>query len=95
MSITGILSSMYNAQVGTGTCSGRSRMQQVGEDLLAENRPAAKSDFATLQQAFTQSATTSKLASDSARNGQPGGTNIFPQRFPVPPTYRGPVSFVA
>jgi hypothetical protein len=95
MSITGISNSMYNAQIGAGTASGRCQRQQVSKDLFADNPSAAQSDFATLQQAFTQPATTSKLASDSAGNGQPGGTNIVPQRFPVPPTYRGPVSFVA
>jgi len=28
-------------------------------------------------------------------NEQPGGTNIVPQHSPMPPTYRGPVSFIA
>jgi hypothetical protein len=65
MSISGILSSSYNQY---GLCAAstpyRQGLNQLGQDLKSGNLSAAQSDFATLQAAFSQSATTSSTTSN-------------------------------
>jgi hypothetical protein len=57
MSVAGIFSSSIGSNSVNAASSGRSQMQQLGQDLLSGNLSAAQSDFATLQQAFRQSST--------------------------------------
>jgi hypothetical protein len=59
MSVAGIFSSSIGSNSVNAASSGRSQMQQLGQDLLSGNLSAAQSDFATLQQAFRQSSSTS------------------------------------
>ncbi|MGA7079537.1 MAG: hypothetical protein WBQ43_01595 [Terriglobales bacterium] len=64
MSISGIQSNTFNPyQLGANAM--QQQMQQLSQDLQSGNLSAAQSDFATLQQAFTQSAATSGTASNS------------------------------
>lgn len=57
MSISGILSSSYNQnQVSAGNPSQQS-MQKLSQDLQSGNLSGAQSDFASLQAAFSHSAT--------------------------------------
>jgi hypothetical protein len=60
MSISGILSRSYNQSQLSGASSNyQQQMQQLSKDLTSGNLSAAQSDFATLQAAFSQPATTS------------------------------------
>ncbi len=64
MSISGIQSNAFNPyQLGANPM--QQAVQQLSQDLQSGNLSAAQSDFATLQQAFTQSAATSGAASNS------------------------------
>jgi hypothetical protein len=67
MSISGILSSLYNPQqAASSTSSYQQQIQQLSKDLQTGNLSAAQSDFKTLQQAFSQTATSSAPASSSS-----------------------------
>lgn len=68
MAVAGIFSSIVgNNQVSSSLASyGRSQMQQLGQDLATGNLSAAQSDFATLQQAFAQSAATSPSSTSNS-----------------------------
>ena len=68
MSVAGIFTSTIGTnQASSSTASyGRSQMQMLGQDLATGNLSAAQSDFATLQQAFAQSAATSSSTSNSS-----------------------------
>lgn len=63
MSISGIQSSVTNPYQPVVN-SVQQEVQQLSKDLQAGNLSAAQSDFATLQQAFSQSAATSGTASN-------------------------------
>jgi hypothetical protein len=54
MSVSGIFSSMGNNASAVSYQLQNSQLQQLGKDLTSGNLSAAQSDFATLQQAFTQ-----------------------------------------
>ena len=59
MSISAILNSSSNQyQIGAASNPYQQEMQQLGQALQSGNLSAAKSDFATLQAAFSQPATT-------------------------------------
>lgn len=59
MSISAILNSSSNQyQIGAATNPYRQELQQLGQALQSGNLSAAQSDFATLQAAFSQPATT-------------------------------------
>jgi hypothetical protein len=63
MSISGIQSNAFNPyQLGANPM--QQAVQQLSQDLQSGNLSAAQSDFATLQQAFKQSAVTSSAASN-------------------------------
>jgi hypothetical protein len=64
MSISGILSSSNQCQIG-GANSLQQNFQQLGQALQSGNLSSAQSDFATLQAAFSQPATTSGNATSS------------------------------
>ena len=59
MSVLGIFSSLGNNASAVSYQLQNSQLQQLGKDLTSGNLPAAQSDFATLQQAFTQPAAVS------------------------------------
>jgi hypothetical protein len=64
MSISGILASVFNHQQTSATSNPyQQQIQQLGQALQSGNLSAAQSDFATLQQAFSQPATTTGPAS--------------------------------
>jgi len=59
MSISAILNSSSNQyQIGAASNPSQQEMQQLGQALQSGNLSAAQSDFATLQAAFSQPATT-------------------------------------
>ncbi|HKM47059.1 MAG TPA: hypothetical protein VJX69_05705 [Terriglobales bacterium] len=63
MSISGIPSSAFNPyQLGTPTSLQQQDFQQLGKDLQSGNLSSAQSDFAILQQAFSQPSTASGTA---------------------------------
>jgi hypothetical protein len=62
MSISGILSSSNQYQIGAATNSIQQQFQRLGQVLQSGNLSSAQSDFATLQAAFSQSASTSGSA---------------------------------
>ena len=67
MSISGILSSSFlQNQLSAITSPYKQDMQQLSQDLQSGNLSAAQSDFATLQAAFSQSASTSNPTSNSS-----------------------------
>lgn len=58
MSISSLLSSSFNqSQLSAASTTYQKQIQQLSQDLTAGNLPAARSDFATLQAAFSQSPT--------------------------------------
>ncbi len=60
MSISGILSSSFlQNQLGSVSSPYQQDMQKLGQDLQSGNLSSAQSDFAILQQAFSQPSTTS------------------------------------
>src|SRR5271157_5323907 len=65
MSVAGIFSSLIGSNQVNSASNGRSQMQQLGQDLLSGNLSAAQSDFATLQQAFAQSAPISSTSTSN------------------------------
>ena len=65
MSVAGIFSSIIGSNQVGAPSYGRSQMQQLGQDLLSGDLSAAQSDFATLQQAFAQSAATSSSSTSN------------------------------
>jgi hypothetical protein len=66
MSVSGIFSSMSNNQVSSQYQLSNSEFQQLGKDLAAGNLSSAQSDFAILQQAFMQPASTASTSSAAA-----------------------------
>ncbi|MFZ3264429.1 MAG: hypothetical protein WA172_10550 [Terriglobales bacterium] len=54
MSVSGIFGNMANNASAVSYQLQNSQLQQLGQDLTSGNLSAAQSDFATLQQAFTQ-----------------------------------------
>ncbi len=54
MSVSGIFGNMANNANAVSYQLQNSQLQQLGQDLTSGNLSAAQSDFATLQQAFTQ-----------------------------------------
>ncbi len=67
MSISGILSSSFlQNQLSAVTSPYKQDMQQLGQDLQSGNLLAAQSDFAALQAAFSQSATTTASSSTAS-----------------------------
>ncbi len=63
MSISGIPSSTFSPyQLGTPANIYQQNFQKLGQDLQSGNLSSAQSDFATLQQAFSQPSTTSGTA---------------------------------
>lgn len=68
MSISGILHSLYTQQpqVGSSGSSSNQQLQQLSQDIQSGNTSAAQSDFATLQQAFSQASSTTSTPSTSA-----------------------------
>jgi hypothetical protein len=77
MSISGIQSSVTNPYQPVVN-SVQQEVQQLGRDLKSGNLSAAQSDFATLQQAFSQSAATSGTASNGTYET---ATSPFEQAF--------------
>jgi len=64
MSVSGILSSSFlQNQISSVSSPYQQDMQKLSQDLQSGNLSAAQSDFATLQQAFSQPATTSASTS--------------------------------
>jgi hypothetical protein len=64
MSISGILASVFNQPQTSATSNPYlQQLQQLGQALQTGNLSAAQSDFATLQQAFSQPSTTTGPAS--------------------------------
>ena len=70
MSISAILNSSSNQfQMSTASNPYQQQMQQLGQALQSGNLSAAQSDFATLQAAFSQVATTTgSISTSSASN---------------------------
>jgi hypothetical protein len=64
MSISGILSALSQTQLTATKTPLQQSIQQLGGDLQSGNISSAQSDFATLQQAFSQPSTTSTPTSD-------------------------------
>jgi len=65
MSISAILNSSSNQfQIGAASNPYQQEIQQLGQALQSGNMSAAKSDFATLQAAFSQPATTAGSTSN-------------------------------
>jgi hypothetical protein len=77
MSISGIQSNVNNTYQPVVN-SVQQQAQQLGQDLQSGNLSTAQSDFATLQQAFSQSAATSGTTSNSTYAAT---TNAFEQAF--------------
>lgn len=65
MSVSGIFSSMGNNASAISSQLQNSQLQQLGQDLTSGNLSAAQSDFATLQQAFTQPAAVSSSSTSN------------------------------
>src|ERR1022692_58755 len=65
MSISGILSSSNQYQIGAASNSIQQQFQQLGQALQSGNLSSAQSDFATLQAAFSQPASTSGSATST------------------------------
>ncbi|MGD0507940.1 MAG: hypothetical protein ABSA27_09095 [Terriglobales bacterium] len=66
MSISGILSSSFlQNQLSSVNSPNQQDMQKLSQDLQSGNLSAAQSDFATLQQAYSQSATTPSASTTS------------------------------
>ncbi|MGA2005562.1 MAG: hypothetical protein ABSG70_19440, partial [Terriglobales bacterium] len=62
MSVSGIFGSSFSNSQNVSATNYQlqnSEFQQLGQDLTSGNLSAAQSDFATLQQAFTQSSAVS------------------------------------
>jgi len=69
MSISGILSSSFlSNQLSSVSSPYQQDMQKLSQDLQSGNLSAAQSDFATLQKAYSQSATTSSTSTTSTSN---------------------------
>lgn len=66
MSISGILSSSYNQNQVSASNPSQQSMQKLSQDLQSGNLSGAQSDFASLQAAFSQSATGTTSASTAA-----------------------------
>ncbi len=66
MSISAILGSMSNTASAIASQFQAPQLQRLGQDLMSGNLSGAQSDFATLQQALSQSGTSSPSASTSA-----------------------------
>jgi len=67
MSVSGIFSSSFsNNQISSQYQLTNSEFQQLGQDLATGNLSSAQSDFAILQQAFMQPASTGSTAAASA-----------------------------
>lgn len=67
MSVSGILSSSFlQNQLSSVSSPYQQDMQKLSQDLQSGNVSAAQSDFATLQKAFQQSATTSASTSTTS-----------------------------
>jgi hypothetical protein len=80
MSVSGILSSAFSQQQLSAVNPYQQKIQQLGQDLQSGNLKSAQSDFATLQQAFSQSAATSGTTSaDSSTNTTIPVTQTFSQ----------------
>ena len=62
MSVAGIFSSLSQLQLGRPSAA-QQNIQQLGQALKSGNLTAAQSDFAALQQAFAQSATSAATTS--------------------------------
>jgi hypothetical protein len=73
MSISGILSSSYQNQLTGASSTYQQQIQQLGQALTSGNLSAAQSDFASLQAAFSQPASTSGSAT-----GSTSGTTTSP-----------------
>jgi hypothetical protein len=70
MSMSGIQSSTFNPfQLAATSNPYQQQMQQLSQALQSGNLSAAQSDFSTLQQAFSQPATTTGPASSSNSGG--------------------------
>src|ERR1035438_4742169 len=67
MSISGIQGNTFNPYQ-FATSNSRQQFQQLGQALQSGNLSAAQSDFASLQQGFSQSAAASNANSTSAAN---------------------------
>ena len=80
MSVAGILSSLSQFQLGGPTVA-KQGLQQLGQALQSGNLTAAQSDFATLQQAFAQTATPS--ATTSSVTSPVSSTGSSPTASPV------------
>ncbi|MGA8538698.1 MAG: hypothetical protein WB566_04325 [Terriglobales bacterium] len=80
MSISGILSSSYNQnQLSGASFNWQQQIQQLSQDLTSGNLTAAQSDFASLQKAFAQPATTSGSATGSASSTTSSAAQAFSQ----------------
>jgi hypothetical protein len=66
MSISGILSSSYNQNQVSASNPSQQSMQKLSQDLQSGNLSGAQSDFASLQAAFSQSATGTTSAATAA-----------------------------
>jgi|ERR1700722_4393504 hypothetical protein len=66
MSTSALSGILAQQQIGVSGNPYQQQIQQLGQALQSGNLSAAQSDFATLQQAFTQSSTTSGTASTVA-----------------------------
>jgi len=76
MSVSGILSASYNQyQLGAAPTSIQRQFQQLGQALQSGNLASAKSDFATLQTAFSQSSSTSGNATSATSATTPNPIN--------------------
>src|ERR1700722_13045734 len=65
MSISGIMHSQFAQPQPVGSSSSQ-QLQQLSQDLQSGNLSAAQSDFATLQQAFSQASSTTSAPSPSS-----------------------------
>lgn len=67
MSISAILNSSFSQpQLGAVSSPYQQQIQQLGQDIQTGNLSAAQSDFAALQQAFSQPATSTAAASTTS-----------------------------
>lgn len=72
MSISGISSNNYNQyQLGASSSPYQQQIQQLSKDLTSGNLSAAQSDFASLQQAFSQSSSTNSAGSTTTSTSNP------------------------
>jgi hypothetical protein len=95
MSISGILSSSFlQNQLSSVNSPNQQDMQKLSQDLQSGNLSAAQSDFATLQQAYSQSATTPSASTTSTSSSAAQAFNQLAERSSVGQPFRRTKGFL-